>query len=248
MIILTFLRSLVGAIIFVPFTFFLSAVAIMIVMIGFPKHSVDRILLWWGSGALALFGIHLKVHGRENLPEGACLVIFNHSSFFDIFCIAAVIPELRFGAKAELFKIPLFGFAMKKIGILPIHRANRERAFRVYEKASALAQEGFKFALAPEGTRNDGTKLLPFKSGPFIFAIQSQMPIVPTVIHGAYSLLPRGAFLPNLKSWNSLIDLEFTPALSVQGLTSENRGELQRAAFTQMSDRLEACLALSRSI
>lgn len=238
MIFVIFLRSLLGAVIFVPFTFLLSALAISGVMLGFSKPSIDRIMQWWGYGAMALFGIELRVHGQENLPEGACLVLFNHTSFFDVFSIAATVPGLRFGAKAELFKIPLFGYAMKKVGTLPIHRANRERALRVYEKATVRAQEGFKFALAPEGTRNESETLLPFKAGPFVFAIQSQMPIVPAVIRGAYSVLPKGAILPNLNAWASVIDIEFLAAIPVDGLKYEDRNEVQKIAYEKMSGRL----------
>lgn len=231
----TFVRSLVAALLFLVWTVVNSIVAIGMIVARVPRPWVDKIITIWAEGTLLLFGVRVIEKGRENLISGSCLYIFNHTSFFDIFAMSARLKGMRFGAKIELFKIPFFGRAMKMAGVLPITRNNREKVFRVYERASAKASLGHQFALAPEGSRNVEEKLLPFKAGPFVFAINAQMPLVPVIVKGASQVLPKHGILPNWKRWFSTITLEYLPPISVQGETLENRMSLQKKAFEIMN-------------
>ena len=106
----------------------------------------------WGKINYRAFGVRLSVHGIENIPTEGCLFLFNHSSFFDIFALCGALPSVRFGAKAELFKIPVFSQAMRMMGTLPIARQKREEVYKVYEEAK-LRLKTEKFALSPEGGR-----------------------------------------------------------------------------------------------
>jgi 1-acyl-sn-glycerol-3-phosphate acyltransferase len=183
-----------------------------------------------------MYNVRVREIGRENLPTSACVYIFSHTSFFDIFAMAACLKGMRFGAKIELFKIPFFGRAMKMAGVLPIARSNREKVLRVYQRAGQKTEQGYQFSLAPEGARNTEEKLLPFKSGPFIFAISAQIPLIPVVVKGAYQVLPKDAILPNWKRWSSEITLQYLPGISTEGILIENRSQLQRIAFDKMAE------------
>lgn len=231
---ITFVRSLLAALIFLVWTVLTSTIAIILIFSKAPRNWVDTIIIVWAEGTLQLFAVKVIERGRENLVPGSCLYIFNHTSFFDIFAMAARLKGMRFGAKIELFKIPFFGRAMKMAGVLPITRNNREKVFRVYERASAKASQGQQFALAPEGGRNVEEKLLPFKAGPFVFAINAQMPLLPVIVKGASRVLPKNGILPNWQRWSSAITLEYLPPISVQGETLETRMNLQKKAFDLM--------------
>lgn len=239
MIVFSFLRSVLAAIFFVIFTFFWSSLAILESLIVRSKDAESWIMGTWGKVGLWIFGVKLEVKGLENIPDSGCLFIFNHTSFFDIFAMEAAYRHFRFGAKIELFRIPIFGAAMRQYGILPIARSNREHVFKVYQEAENRAKQGEKFALAPEGKRNRVESLLPFKAGPFIFAINSQIPLVPVVIKGAHAVLGKGKFLPNWDRWTRTIELEYLPPISSVGFTIEARGQLQEKAFKVMQPYFE---------
>ncbi len=228
------LRSLVGLIVFVPFTLIWSAVAIVEAFLIHHHNLESWIMSIWSRISLRLFGIRLEISGLENIPDTGCVLLFNHTSFFDIFTLQAAYSDFRFGAKIELFKIPLFGEAMRRFGVLPIARGRSEEVFKLYKETVVRAHNGEKFALSPEGQRNDQESLLPFKSGPFIFAINAQIPLVPVVIRGAHMVQPKGQILPNKDCWRRTIRIDYLPPISSVGVEIKSRGELQEKAFQAM--------------
>lgn len=232
---LCFSRSALSALLFALFTFLWSGLGIVAAFLPSSKKLETWIMGTWGTVGLKLFGVELKVEGLNNIPEGGCLFLFNHTSFFDVFAMLAAYDHFRFGAKIELFQIPIFGQAMRKLGILPIARANREEVFKVYEMAKERARQGEKFALSPEGRRNDLETLLPFKAGPFVFAINSQIPIVPVVIRGAHAVMNRSQLIPNRDRWKRTITVTYLPIVHSREYSVEKRQELQSKVFEAMS-------------
>lgn len=232
---LSYPRSLLGLLIFPIHTAFCS-IAIIIVNLTMKNRPLeDRIVEFWTQNACRIFGVRVEVHGLENRPAGGFLYVFNHTSFFDIFAMNGYLGSFRFGAKIELFNIPVFGPAMRRAGILPIARDRKDEVFKVYKISEARIKAGERFALAPEGTRQNEEKLGRFKTGPFIFAINAQAPIVPVVVKGAAAILPKGHIIPNWGVWSRTITLYILPAVDVREYTIERRPELQ--------DRVRAMMA-----
>lgn len=230
----SFLRSLMMTMVYPIFLVFISAVAAVLNIIFNSRKIDDQIVKFWGQTSCAMFGIGVKVGGLENMPEGGAILLFNHTSFFDIFSMSAAFPQIRFGAKIELFSIPVFGFAMRRFGALPIARDRRHEVIKVYEQSTGRLQAGEKFALAPEGTRQNQEKLGPFKSGPFIFAINAQVPLVPIVIKNALPVLPKGQYLPNYKKWTTTIDIQVLPSVETKGFSVDQRDILQKQVREKM--------------
>jgi 1-acyl-sn-glycerol-3-phosphate acyltransferase len=231
------LRSFLAGVFFLVLTLVCS-VAVMIIA-GVSVRFSNQIIRAWGKLSLFVFGVRLQSNWESPRLPGACLYLFNHSSFFDIIALASLIPEVRFGAKIELFKIPFFGQAMRRLGMLPIARSQPEDVFKVYEDAKERVQSGQQFALSPEGGRNTEEKLLPFKSGPFIFALQTGLPLVPVVIRGANDVMPKGSVLPNSDRWSRRISVVFLEPVDVSAWTLENKKELQALVFTKMNALLQ---------
>lgn len=233
---LAFLRGLSVTFIF-PFTVLVLGPTAMLLHFLFHNKDIDdAIIMLWGKLCCRMSGIRVDVRGLENIPRGkGCLLLFNHSSFFDVFAIAGYIKGVRFGAKAELFKIPIFGRTMAALGTLPIERRNREEVFKIYNEAKIRFQRGEQFALAPEGGRFYGPQLAPFKSGPFQFAMSAEAPVVPTVIMGAYESLPKGKILFNPTRWRHEIKIEILPMVETKGYVSTNRHELIKKVYDQMN-------------
>lgn len=239
MFLVSFFRSLVALVIYIFMTFTLAIVILLLSYIKSTKEFIDRLVVFWGQLAIFLFNIEVNEYNRDSLPLGPCVFLFNHSSFFDVFVLAAKLNKMRFGSKIELFKIPFFGQAMKRIGVLPIARQNREEAYKVYERAIQVAiDKGQQYALAPEGTRQSEEKLGPFKAGPFVFAIKAQVPIVPVVIKGAAKILPKNGIIPNSKNWKGKIEIYYLNPILTEGLTLQQRRELQQSVFFVMNQKI----------
>lgn len=230
------IRSFVSVLVFPLVTVVLSLLTILEVFTFRRRQVMDRYIYWWGAVTCWLFNVKIKWEGLENLPQESCLYLFNHTSFFDIFAMVTKISHVRFGAKSELFKIPFFGKAMALVKMLPIERGDVEKVKAVYAKAISRMQPGDQFALSPEGGRSSGQKgLMPFKSGPFIFAIQAKIPLCPVVITGAQDVLPKNAILPNADQWQRTITIRFLPMVSVQGMDLSAKTKLQESVRESMS-------------
>jgi 1-acyl-sn-glycerol-3-phosphate acyltransferase len=194
----------------------------------------DRVALLWGQISCWMFGVKVTLRGRENIPAGGCIFLFNHTSFFDIFAMQGAIRGFRFGAKIELFKIPVFGRTMTRMGALPIARHRRDEVFRVYEAAQSRIARGEKFALAPEGTRQTEEVLGSFKAGPFVFGINAKAPLVPVVIRGAAAIMPKNHWLPNRDRWVREVTIDVLPAVSTEGYSVDERPILQERVRSAM--------------
>ena len=149
----------------------------------------------WGRTMLRSAGIDPVVHGLEHLTSGQPYVFAsNHASFVDVWVLVSVLPgSLRFVAKRELVRIPLFGFAMEAGGQITIDRHNLKSAFSAYDEAAARIRDGMSAVVFAEGTRSHDGRLQPFKKGPFVLAIAAGVPVVPVWIGGTFAILPRGA-------------------------------------------------------
>ena len=232
-----YIRALIAAALFAIGTTVLSASGVISNIIFNRRKFDNAIVEAWGKLAFFLFNVELKVYGQENMPQKqGAVVLFNHSSFMDIFTICKGLYNIRFGAKIELFKIPVLGACMRRFGTLPIARGNREEVFRVYEEAKVRFARGERFCLSPEGGRFHAEQLLPFKAGPFVFAINSQVPLIPVVIKGAYDVWPKGKILANSDRWKRTIEIHILPMVPTVGFTTETRGPLQEKIYKMMND------------
>ena len=110
--------------------------------------------------------------------------------------LAGVLPRYKFVAKAELFKVPVFGPAIRAIGMVPIERQNRKAAFGAYDVAAAKIQSGeFGCRVSRRIRAGSDYRIRPFKKGPFVLAIAAGVPIVPVLLHGTHDVFPKGSML-----------------------------------------------------
>ncbi len=147
---------------------------------------VDSAAKWWGRWLLQINFIPVEVQGLEHLSPGQAYVFAaNHRSDFDIFALPAILPgRLMFVAKESLFRIPLFGPALRRMGSIPLDRDNLKQAMKSLDQAAARVKAGASMIIYPEDTRVDAAELAPFKKGVFIMAVKAGQPIVPVAING----------------------------------------------------------------
>ncbi|MGD8991240.1 MAG: lysophospholipid acyltransferase family protein [Desulfobacterales bacterium] len=163
---------------------------------GDPLHKIAR---FWGRSILAVSRIKVSVEGLSNIdPRCPYIYMPNHQSNFDIpVLLGHLAVQFRWLAKMELFKIPIFGHAMRKAGYISIDRNNRQSAIKSLALAADKIRNGVSVLIFPEGTRSQDGKIRPFKKGGFVMAIDSGVPIVPVIISGTRAIMTKGRFRVN---------------------------------------------------
>jgi 1-acyl-sn-glycerol-3-phosphate acyltransferase len=234
---LTYFRAVLLAVFVVVHTLICSLVVISMLVLRFPRRWVDWVIgpMWCGA-MVWLSGLRPETKGIDNVPtDRGFLYLFTHSSHLDIPVLFQVSPKsFRFGAKSSLFKIPIFGYAVTLSGTLPITREDRNKVMEVYRQAEERVAQGEAFALSPEGGRRQSEEIKEFKSGPFIFAMNARMPIVPVVICGVDRALKKGSVLINKDRWLRPVGVSFLPA---RELPEMNREQL-REYKTQLREEM----------
>lgn len=133
-----------------------------------------------------LFGI--EVNGRENVPSsGPVIVCSNHIGWIDPVVLAMVIPlRVSFMAKEELFRYPVFGGVLLRVGAFPVKRGKSDRnAVRI---ASAVLKNGGVLGMFPEGTRSRTGEMGKGHNGAAYLAIRNGAAVLPVGIAGPYRL------------------------------------------------------------
>jgi len=145
---------------------------------------------------LPLVGVRVTVEGREHLdPARNAIVLANHRSLLDIPTMVGAIPRLRFVAKRELGRIPIFGWALLLSEHVLIDRKNRSSAVEALQEMAEVFGTGRNVMVFAEGTRARGERLLPLKKGGFHLAIDTGLPLLPVSIEGNQHTLPKGSLL-----------------------------------------------------
>lgn len=203
----------------------MACVLASLVGIKYAKGGLyDRAARGWGTWLCNGTGLKVVTEGLDTLPTDRPYVfIANHFSFCDIWALLVALPDsVRFVSKKELFDIPLFGHALRAARHISIDRKNLQAAFGAYEEAGASIREGLSAIVFAEGTRSVDGRLHPFKKGPFVLAIASQVEVVPIWIEGAYDALPKG----QLYVRPGVVTLRFGTPVPTAGLNYDDREEL----------------------
>ena len=145
-----------------------------------------------------------------------------------------MLPRYKFVAKAELFKVPIFGPAMRSVGMIEIQRENRKAAFGAYDVAAERIRAGNSVVVFPEGTRGNAYPLRPFKKGPFVLAIAAGVPIVPIIVHGTIEIMPKGS----LWAHPGTIDIHLLEPVKTSGVDYDHREALMQTVRKRMADAM----------
>jgi 1-acyl-sn-glycerol-3-phosphate acyltransferase len=202
----------------------------------FDRHGkrVYRINQLWAWLLLRMGGISLNVEGQENIDAGQQYIFMvNHQSNVDIPVIVQSLArfQLRWIAKKELLWVPFFGWAMWATKHITVDRSDPQNAVKSLERARERIAAGISIVVFPEGTRSTDGKLLRFKKGGFMLAVQTNTKIVPVTINGSRSLLPSGAW----KLRSGLIEVFVEKPIAVDGYRAGN--------LRLLSDRVRKTIA-----
>lgn len=133
---------------------------------------------------LIISGVKKEVKGIDNVPKGeAVLYVSNHRSYFDILVGYTSVPTLTgYVAKKEMRKLPFISIWMKYLNCLFLDRDNVREGLKTILEGVEHIKNGYSIFISPEGTRSQGSEMLPFKEGSFKMAEKTGCAIIPVAI------------------------------------------------------------------
>ena len=176
----------------------------------------------WGRFTVDIIGMDINIKGKENIPEGPCVFIGNHTSILDIPTIFYSADRLvGFVAKKEVLKVPILSYWLSRGKCIPLDRQNPRDAVRVINEGVKNLKDGYSMMIFPEGTRSLDGKTLPFKKGSLKLAIKAKVPIVPVTIDAAFT-----SFEENNKFKPSTVNVTFCKAIDTANITRDEEKNL----------------------
>ena len=176
-------------------------------------------------------GTKLDVRGLEHLPIGAALIASKHQSAWDTFGLIPLLHDPALVMKAELGRIPLYGWFARKFGMILIPREKRAAALKqLLRDAKQRAADGRHILIFPEGSRQAPGAPPDYKSGVAALYEALDVPCVPIALNTGV-FWPRRSFIRR----PGRMIVEFLPPIPA---------ELPRQAFMQtLQDRIETATA-----
>ncbi len=212
--------------------YFLLAFPLYFVCLSIPSRLTQdlahRLNMLWGYVLTLPVLVFVQPVNREVIDRRQTYVFApNHISYLDIvICNIGIKNSFRFMGKAELAKLPLFGWMFSRLHIV-VPRHSTTGAYRSFLQAKDKLQEGVSVLVYPEATILDkppGT-LGPFKGGAFRLAIDQQVPIVPVTIVGSERVLPHDG---KLLLRPGRIKIVFNAPIETVGLTVKDTSALKQ--------------------
>jgi 1-acyl-sn-glycerol-3-phosphate acyltransferase len=199
---------------------------------------------WRMAVRLYLRGYHrLRVEGAEHLPAQAPFVmVANHTSHLDALTLASALPwRLRqrafpIAAGDVFFETPALQiFSAMMLNALPMWRKSCG-PHAMKQLRERLLGEPAIYVLFPEGTRSRDGTMGRFKPGLGMLVAESDVPVVPCYLHGAYEACPPSRKMPQPKP----LYLQIGAPLQFAGVSNE------RAGWQDIALRTEAAVATLR--
>jgi len=237
------LRTLVSGVGVVSLTGTASAAVTALTFLG--ERAPDRILQVWADATLRVSGVRTACRGLENLPTGNFVLAVNHQSNFDAMVLFRHIRRhMRFVAKQQLRRVPVFGYALERAGNVFVDRTGGDGDKQRLKDAATQVRDRVSVVFFAEGTRSDDGVLKPFKKGAAIMALEAQVPLVPAAIAGTYAILPRGTAAIRPKPASLVIGTPF----ETKGLGVEARESLTLQAHDAVAKLLDEANAMLPTI
>ena len=215
-----------------------SFLCVVFSVFGSYSKIINYLAKFWTRSILFSAGVKLVIEGLEKVDKNKNYIfIGNHQSHFDVMAVFSVLPlKARFMAKKELYKIPLFGWALAATGTIKIDRSNREKSIVSMNNALERIKQGVSIAIFAEGTRSEDGSIKEFKKGGFVLAIKGGIPIVPVSVSGSRFILRKHSF----KVKPGKIKMVFSDPINTRKYSYQDReklSELTRSIILKNFDK-----------
>ncbi len=242
-IVLKAIFTIYGFILFISFMLVIFPFVIIASFFGKLRggNAIYMLCKAWARFFLFFTGIRV-IHIYEGLkpePGKQYVCVFNHISYLDIPLLMLALPQNRFRVlgKAELTKVPLFGFLYRNAVVL-VERSNSGARAKSVMQLKSILRKGISVVIAPEGTFNITHKpLKEFYDGAFKVAIETQTPVKPILFLDAYDRLPYKPILSLNPGKARIVYLDEVP---VDGYSLKDAPVLKDKVYKMMEEKLLA--------
>ena len=181
-----FIRSTIFNIALILVTLVLGILGLPLVL-G-PRRWVCGLRDFWIRLVLHLLrwtvGLSHRVEGLENVPKGNFMVASKHQSAWETLALHTIFADPSIVLKLELLKLPVLGFYITKLGMVPIDRAAGGSALKsMIGAARKAAGDGRPVLIFPQGTRVSPGGEAPYHSGVFALYRALDCPVVPVALN-----------------------------------------------------------------
>lgn len=148
-------------------------------MAGLAAHA--RASVWW---LRLICNVRLEVRGADRLPQGAALIAAKHQSAWDTFGLVPLLHDPALVMKAELFRIPVYGWFSRKFGMIGVRREAGGAALRaMLREARDRAAAGRHVLIFPEGSRRAPGSPPDYKPGVLLLYESLGLPCCPIALN-----------------------------------------------------------------
>jgi 1-acyl-sn-glycerol-3-phosphate acyltransferase len=176
----------------------------------------------------------VRVAGRENIrTDRTYVMVANHQSFLDILVLFRLFRHFKWVSKAEMFRLPCIGWNMTLNRYVKLRRGSPESIARMMTACEQHLAAGSSVMIFPEGTRSEDGRLRSFKHGAFTLAQRARVPLLPIVVEGTATALPKHGFVIR---GHHAIRVRVLPEIPLEQVTDCSTEELTakvRARFAQ---------------
>lgn len=220
---ITGLFAILGIILCLPYHLYLKHLAKKDPDKAYIK--AQKLVKGFFGGVMFLAGCKREVIGKEKIPtDGPVLFVGNHRSYFDILsCHNSIDFPLGFMSKDSIKKIPFLYLYMDDIGCTYLDRTDVKKGLETINQSAEIVKSGHSMMIFPEGTRNQGEELLPFKDGAYKIAQKAGCPIVPVAICGTEYIMEANKHQMIHKH---KVIIEFCDPVNIAGLKPKERKDI----------------------
>ena len=195
------------------------------VAVDLPKDTFLLGMIVHSVRSISNIFIATEGRGFENIPEGPCFFAPNHQSKLDAFLVLSyldkkTLKETYSYAKKDHVNGPIRKYLAHRTNIIIMDLA-RDLKESIHKMAEVV-KLGKKILIFPEGTRTVTGGIGTFKKTYAILSTELNIPVVPIAISGAYYGDPKD----KMRIKRTKITVEFLPAISPEGLTSDELNEM----------------------
>jgi 1-acyl-sn-glycerol-3-phosphate acyltransferase len=212
----------------------LALVLVAVLCLLLPRGAILSVSRVWMAGLQFLLrhlvGLDYEIRGRSSMPPGPAIYAFKHQSAWETVVIHLLLPNAAIALKRELMQIPLFGWCLRRSGMIGINRAGRMRALRsLVDGARAALARGVSVIIFPEGHRIPPGRHAPYQPGVAALYLQLGRPVVP-VAHNSGLFWSRRSFVKRPGRIVVQILEPIEPGLDRKAFMAELRRRLEGAA------------------
>ncbi len=140
---------------------------------------------WFLFTSRHILGIRLRIEGE--LPQGPVLIAIKHQSAYETIALLALFEKPATVMKAELQRIPFWGWAAARQGAIFVDRTGSSASLRAMMRAAQRAVAADRpIVIFPEGTRVPAGQVPPLAAGFAGLYKVSRYPVVPIALDSGH--------------------------------------------------------------